>query len=313
MRIVFFGTPELAVPSLAALTARHEVTAVVCQPDKPKGRGKKLQPPPVKEWAEAQGIPVHQPAKLNDGSFEEWLRGQAPDVCALAAYGRILKQPILDVPRHGFINMHPSLLPKYRGPSPIQSAILNGDSVTGVTVMDITLEMDSGDIYLQREVPIGPDETAAELTARLSDLGGAMMAEVADALEAGTASRTPQDGEAATYCQLLSKEDGFLDWSAPARQIHNLVRGAQPWPAAQCQFEGAVCKILRSTVVPGEADAAPGTITAVEKDRVLVATGEGLLAILVFQPPGKRAMPMRDYLAGHALAPGIRFDSMSVS
>ena len=313
MRIVFFGTPDLAVPCLAALTARHEVTAVVCQPDRPKGRGKKLQAPPVKAWAEEHGLPVHQPAKLNDGTFEAWLREQAPDLCALAAYGRILKQPILAVPRHGFINMHPSLLPKYRGPSPIQSAVLNGDAVTGVTIMDITLEMDSGDIYLQRETPIGPDETAADLTARLAELGGAMMAEVADAIEAGTATRTPQDDGQASYCALLSKEDGFIDWNAPAQRIHDLVRGAQPWPAAQCRFHGEVCKILRSAVMPGDAGAAPGAITAVEKDHVLVATGGGQLAILVFQVPGKKAMPMREYLVGHALKVGEKFESMGNS
>ena len=310
MRIVFFGTPELAVPSVAALAARHEVTAVVCQPDRPKGRGKKMLPPPVKAWAEANGLLVHQPTKLNDGSFEAWLRDQAPDVCALAAYGRMLKQPILDVPRHGFINMHPSLLPKYRGPSPIQSAVLNGDAVTGVTIMDITLAMDSGDIYLQRESAIGPDETASELTERLADLGGAMMAEVADAIAAGSATRTPQDDDAASYCELLSKEDGYIDWSAPAQRIHNLVRGAQPWPAAQCRFHGEVCKIMRTSVVPEEAAGEPGTITAVEKERVLVATGEGQLAILQFQPPGKRAMGMRDYLAGHPIESGEKFESM---
>lgn len=310
MRIVFFGTPELAVPSLAALAARHEVTAVVCQPDRPKGRGKKLLPPPVKAWAEAHGLPVHQPTKLNDGTFEACLRDEAPDVCALAAYGRILKAPILAVPPHGFINMHPSLLPKYRGPSPIQSAVLNGDPVTGVTIMDISLEMDAGDIYLQQQVSIGPDETAAALTDRLAELGGAMMAEVADALAAGTARRTPQDDAAATYCRLLTKEDGFIDWTAPAAQIHALVRGAQPWPAAQCGLHGEVCKVYETALVLGKADAPPGTIVAVHKDRVIVATGDGLIAVLMLQPPGKKALAMGDYLRGHALEPGTTLESL---
>ena len=307
MRTVFFGTPELAVPSLEAVAARHEVAAVVCQPDRPKGRGKKLQPPPVKAWAEARGIPVLQPAKLNDGAFEAWLREQAPEVCVLAAYGRLLQQPILDVPPHGFINMHPSLLPKYRGPSPIQSAVLNGETITGVSIMRLTLDMDAGDLLLQEEAAIGPNENAEELTTRLALLGGKLMAGALDRIAQGTAQYTPQDPGAATFCRLLSKEDGHIQWDKSATVIHNLVRGARPWPAAQCTLRGDVCKIIETLLVAEKTDATPGTVTVVLNDRVHVAAGAGQVAILQFQAPGKRTMAMGEFLRGSRIESGDRF------
>lgn len=308
MRIVFFGTPELAVPSLEAVAARHDVTAVVCQPDRPKGRGKQLAAPPVKTWALEKGIPVHQPTKLNDGTFESWLRDQAPDVCAIAAYGRILKQPILDIPTHGFINMHPSLLPLYRGPSPMQSAILQGETETGISIMRITLDMDAGDLLFQERTGIGPDETAVELTERLSVRGGVLLADALDAIAAGTATFSPQNHDDATYCRILSKEDGAMNWSRPAVALHNLVRGAQPWPAAQCRWQGEVCKMWRTHLDPSPSTERPGTITRVEKDAVYVATGDGQLGILTFQAPGKRAMAMSDYMRGRPIHVGERFE-----
>ncbi|MCP4644770.1 MAG: methionyl-tRNA formyltransferase [bacterium] len=308
MRVVFFGTPELAVPSLAAVAEGHEVTAVVCQPDRPKGRGKKMLPPPTKVWAEAHGILVHQPTKLNSGAFEAWLKEQAPEACVIAAYGRLLKQPILDVPPKGWLNLHPSLLPKYRGPSPIQSAVLNGETVTGCTIMRLTLEMDAGDILLQEETPIGPDEDAVSLTDRLAAQGGALLARAVGLVARGEAEFTPQDHDKATYCTMLEKADGRIRWGKPAREIHNLVRGALPWPTAQALWHGEVCRIHRSTVVDESFPDAPGTVVRVEKDRVVVATGEGGLAVLVFQAPGKRAMPMGDYLRGSAIAVGDHFE-----
>jgi len=294
---------------LAAVAERHEVAAVVCQPDRPRGRGRNPEPPPVKAWAVAHGIPVVQPVKLNDGAFEEWLREQAPDICTLAAYGRLLKQPILDVPPHDILNVHPSLLPKYRGPSPIQSAILNGDTETGVTIMRLSLEMDAGDILLQERMPIHPGDTGETLTRRLADLGGALMVRALELVEAGKAVFTPQDHASATYCKLFEKSDGRIDWSQPATRIHNLVRAAQPWPAAQCTFRGDTFRILGSEPLEEPAAAAPGTVTRIDRDRVLVATGEGTLAILQFQPPGKRPMAMGDYLRGHTMEPGDRFES----
>jgi len=311
VRVIFFGTPELAVPPLAAVADRHNVVAVVCQPDQPRGRIKKPVPPPTKVWAIAHDIAVMQPAKLNDGTFEAWLREQAPDVCPLAAYGRILKQLILDVPTHGFINMHPSLLPRHRGPSPIQTAILEGDTATGVSIMRLDAGMDTGDILLQSGIPILPDDTTASLSERLAKLGAELLVRGLDQIASGQAEFTPQDHGRASVTRRFEKADGHIRWSAPAESIHNLVRAALPWPMAQCLFGGEVYRIHKSAVADEAADAPPGTVVRVEKDRVLVATGRGLLAILWFQAPGKRAMPMGDYLRGHRIRAGDRFESVT--
>jgi methionyl-tRNA formyltransferase len=310
VRTVFFGTPELAVPSLAALHERHDVTAVVCQPDRPSGRGNKPTAPPIKRWAQAHGIPVLQPEKLNDGPFEAWLREQGPEVCTLAAYGRILKRPILDVPPHGFLNMHPSLLPLYRGPSPIQSAILNGDEETGITIIRISMDMDAGDVLLQERMPIHPEDNGETLTRRLADRGGVLLAQAVDMVERGDAVFTPQDHARATYCRLFEKRDGLLNWSLPATALHNLVRAARPWPCAQCRFEGEMYKILRTEPTHEGGESVAGTILRVERDRIVVATGEGALAILEIQPPGKRPMTATDFLRGHPVRPGQRFESV---
>lgn len=311
MRVVFFGTPEIAVPSLEAVAAAHTVTALVCQPDRPKGRGKKLEAPPTKMWAAAHGVPVHQPVKLNDGAFEGWLRGQCPELCVIAAYGRILKQPILDVPVGGWLNVHPSLLPKYRGPSPIQSAVLNGDPVTGVTIMRLTLDMDAGDILLQEETLVDPDETAEALTQRLATVGARMLLQAIGLVEQGRAVFAPQDHARATYCKLFEKQDGQIRWEAPARTIHNLVRAATPWPIAHCLFRGEVVRVHKTRVVKESTSAPAGQIIRVERDRIVAATGEQCIAILEIQAPGKRAMPVADYLRGHTLEPGERFDDIT--
>lgn len=313
MRIVFFGTPELAVPSLSALADGHEIAAVVCQPDRPSGRGKSVTPPPTKVWAIDHGIPVHQPTKLNDGTFESWLRDRRPDVCALTAYGRILKQPIIDAAPQGILNMHPSLLPLYRGPSPIQSVIINGEVETGVTIMRLSMDMDAGDILLQERVLIDPDDTGITLTNRLAELGGKILREAIDRVAAGTATFTPQDHSRATYCRLIEKRDGQIDWTKPAAEIHNLIRGAQPWPTAHCALENQTVKILQAAIVSESSDSsdrAPGTIMEVRKDRLHVSTGNGVLAILSIQSPGKRAMPVADFLRGHSVTPGQRFETL---
>jgi len=307
VRTVFFGTPAIAVPTLQAVEALHEVTAVVCQPDRPQGRSKKPVPPPVKVAAEKLGIPVHQPEKLNDGTFEAWLRGQAPEVCTIAAYGRILKQPILDIPPLGWLNVHPSLLPKYRGPSPIRSAILHGDTETGVSIMRLALEMDAGDVLLQERIPIGENENAVELAERLGKLGADLMLKGLRMLEEGTAVFTPQDSTRAVECRMFEKADGRIRWADSAAAIHNLVRAAQPWPIAHCQLDGEVYRIHATERVEGEASAAPGTVEAVSKDRFVVATGGGLLAVTAIQAPGKRVMDTGDFLRGHRLEPGARF------
>ncbi len=308
MRLVFFGTPELAVPSLEAVVRVHDVTALVCRPDQPRGRGRQVVPPPTKVWAQDHGIAVYQPTKLNDGGFERWLREQAPEVCALVAYGRIIKQPLLDVPRHGFINVHPSLLPRHRGPSPIQTALLEGDTITGVTIMRLDAGMDTGDMLLQEEMPIAPEDTGITLTERLAALGARMLVQALDAIERGEASYTPQDHTAATYCKMLSKADGRIDWSRPASRIHNLVRACLPWPVAQTTLGDTVLLIHETRCVDEPATGEPGTILCIERDAVVVATGEGALAITRVQPPGKKPMPMGDFLRGHRLAPGERFE-----
>jgi methionyl-tRNA formyltransferase len=310
VRAVFFGTPELALPALAAVAERHQLLAVVCQPDKPQGRSSQLTPPPVKVWALEHNIECAQPGKLNDGAFDQWLREKAPDVCPLVAYGCILKQPVLDVPRYGFINVHPSLLPKYRGPSPIQTAIRNGDSTTGVTIMRLDAGMDTGGILLQRELDITPDDTTLSLSSRLGRVGAELLLEGLEMIESGGAVFTPQDNAAATQTRMYEKEDGRIRWSLPASELNNLIRAAVPWPVAHCLFRGAVCRVHQAEVVDEPSPALPGTVTAVEKERLLVATGKGQLAVRVFQMPGKRAMTMAEFLRGQKIQPGERFEEL---
>lgn len=311
MRVVFLGTPELAVPTLAVLAARHEIAGVVCQPDKPQGRSGRPAPPPVKVWAVEHGLPVHQPTRLNDGAFETWLREANPDIGVLAAYGRFLREPILAVPRHGWLNLHPSLLPRWRGPSPIQAALREGDAETGVTIMRISMKMDAGDILLQEKTPIGPEENAEELAARLAGLGADLMLRGLDLVTRGEARFTPQEDARATYSHIIEKSDGNIRWADPAPRLNNLVRAMCPWPSAQTRFRGQVCRILRSAVVPAATDGPPGTVIHSDKQSVHVATGAGALSLLEFQAPGKRAMAIAEYLRGNRIAPGDRFEDVN--
>lgn len=312
MRIVFFGTPELAVPTLSAVSASHDVTAVVCQPDRPQGRSATPVPPPAKQWAVAQGIPVVQPVVMNDGTFEAWLREQAPDVCVLVAYGRILKQALLDVPAHGFLNLHPSLLPRHRGPSPIQTAILCGNHTTGVSIMRLDAGMDTGDILLQESTSIGSDEDAAALTSRLAEMGARLMLDALERLVAGTAVFTPQDHARATVTRRFEKGDGQIHWTQPACAIHNLVRATQPWPIAYCRFKGEVCRVYRTHIMEDikRTDAKPGEVLTVARDHVVVACGEGTLAILEIQMPGKKPMSMDAFMRGRPIALGEAFEDL---
>jgi len=307
VRTVFLGTPALAVPALELLSTVHDVAAVVCQPDRPQGRSGTPVPPPTKAWAVAHGIPVYQPTKLNNGEFAELLKSLQVEIGIVFAYGRILQQPILDIPPLGWLNIHPSLLPRWRGPSPIQSALIAGDEETGVSIMRLVLEMDAGDIVLQSRTHILPQENAEELGERLSVEGARLLVEAMAQVEAGTAVFTPQADGAVTHCAMLGKEDGYVRWASPASNIHNLVRGAYPWPAAQTEFRGEHCRILQSEAIAGNSDAAPGTIVALEKDRTIVATGDGLLALLRFQFPGKKAMPMGDFIRGAHVRAGECF------
>lgn len=304
MKILFMGTPEFAVPSLEALIAAgHALCGVFCQPDKPVGRHQnRLQPPPVKERAMAHGIPVFQPVKLRDGTALALIQELAPDLIVVAAYGRILPQEILDCPPMGCINVHSSLLPQYRGAAPINWAILNGDRETGVTIMHMAAALDAGDIISQVKTPILPEETAPALTARLAEMGGKLLVETVAALEAGTASRTPQDEGAVTLAPMLSKELSSMDFGRPAQALHDQVRGLFPWPAAVTEVNGVRCKVLSTCVEEGKGT--PGTVLEAGKKGLLVACGEGALRILELQPDGKKPMKASDYLLGHPVKAG---------
>ena len=310
MRIVFFGTPELALPSLEAISASHEITAVVCQPDKPKGRSKKLLPPPTKVWAEEHEVQVSQPTKLNDGVFEAWLRSQTPDVCPLVAYGRILKQAILDLPPHGFLNMHPSLLPRYRGPSPIQTALLKGENETGVTIMRLDAGTDTGDILLRESAPISIEDTTETLSAKLAELGAKRLLEALNLLESGGASFEKQNDALATHSKIYTKEDGRIRWDSPATEIHNLVRAFNPWPVAHCLFKGDTVRIYKTRFIDIQENKPPGTVLRINKNDIVVVARKGAIAIETIQTPGKRAMPVADFLRGNAVQPGDHFEEI---
>lgn len=304
MKILFMGTPEFAVPSLEALIgAGHTLCGVFCQPDKPVGRHQnKLQPPPVKVCALEHGIPVFQPVKLRDGTALALIRELAPDLIVVAAYGRILPQDILDCPPMGCINVHSSLLPKYRGAAPINWAILNGDEETGVTIMHMAAALDAGDVIAQTAIPIDPNETASDLTARLAELGGKLLVETIIALEAGTAGRTPQEEAAATLAPMLSKDLSPMDFGKSAQALHNQARGLYPWPAAVTEVGGVRCKIFSTRVEKGQGE--PGRVLEAGKVGLLVACGQGALRILELQPDGKKRMKAADYLLGHPVEVG---------
>ncbi len=303
MRILFMGTPDFAVPSLEALLAAgHQVVGVFTQPDKPKNRGMKLQPPPVKVCALAHDIPVFQPTKLRDGTALAQIQELAPDLIVVAAYGRILPQEILDYPRLGCINVHSSLLPKYRGSAPIHWAILNGDQESGVTIMKMVLALDAGDILAQRATPIDPDETVEDLHDRLADLGAQLLPETVEKLADGTAVAIPQAEDQVTLAPMLSRALSPMDWTRPARELHNQVRGLIPWPAAVTQLNGVRCKVFSTTVVEESTGKAPGRVIAADKKGLKIACGGGtVLQINELQADGGKRLKAADYLRGHPI------------
>ena len=304
MRILFMGTPDFAVPSLEALVnAGHEICGVFTPPDKPKNRGMKLQAPPVKEFALAHDIPVYQPESVKDGTALDLIRSLEPELIAVAAYGRILPTDILDYPAYGCINVHSSLLPKYRGSAPIHWAILNGDSQSGVTIMHMAKAMDAGDIIAQAATPIDPNETVETLHDRLAQMGARLLVEVVEQIEAGTATRTPQDESQVTYAPMLSRELSPLDWTRTARQLHDQVRGLIPWPATTTDIIGGQpVKVFEVEETGIKTDAVPGTIVAAGKQGIDVACGDGLvLRIKQLQAQGGKRMAADDYLRGHPI------------
>lgn len=303
MKVLFMGTPEFAVPSLEALVAAgHQVVGVFSQPDKPKNRGMKLQPTPVKLCALVHGLPVYQPTKLRDGTALETIRSLAPDLIVVAAYGRILTQEILDYPKYGCINVHSSLLPKYRGAAPIHWAILNGDKETGVTIMHMALALDAGDIISQVATPIDPDETVETLHDRLARLGADLLVETVEKLADGTAARTPQDESQVTLAPMLSRALSPMDWNKPARVLHDQVRGLIPWPSATAELNGVKCKIFATAVLDETTGKAPGSVLSADKKGLNIACGEGtVLRIDVLQAAGGKRMAAADYLRGHPI------------
>jgi methionyl-tRNA formyltransferase len=304
VRIVFMGSPDFAVPTLRALLAAEEVVAVVTQPDKPAGRGRKVEKPPVKVVAEEAGVPVWQPKTLrNDEALAE-LRRLAPDVCVVVAYGKILPQAILDVPRLGCLNVHGSLLPAYRGAAPIQWALIHGERETGVTIMKLDAGMDTGPMLLWRKVAIGEEDTAGSLATRLAAIGAELMVVAIERLQGGHLVETPQDHAAATLAPRLTKDHGRLDFGRSARELRNLSRGVDPWPGAFAILEGEPLKLWGAREVEGAGD--PGTVLGVDRDGLLVACAQGAVAFAEAQLPGRKRMPVAALVAGRPIPAGTR-------
>ena len=306
MRIVFMGTPDFAVPSLEGLIqAGHTVCGVFCQPDKPVGRHQnKLHAPPVKQAALEHGIPVFQPTKLRDGTALAQLKELDPELIVVAAYGRILPDDILNLPPMGCINVHSSLLPKYRGAAPINWAVINGETETGVTIMYMATELDAGDIIAQASTPIDPDETVETLHDRLAQMGGELLVKTVAGLAAGTATRTPQDESKVTFAPLLSRALSPIDWTKPAKAIHDQVRGLTPWPATSTDIlNGETVKVFAVQETGESTQKAPGTVLSAGKEGIDVSCGDGkVIRITELQAPGSRRMAAADYLRGHPIS-----------
>ncbi len=310
---MYFGTPAFAVPPLEALIgSRHPVVTVVSQPDRPKGRGHHVQPTATHDLASAHRIPVLQPTRIRDESFLQAIRGLAPDLGVVAAFGRILPDALLAIPRLGMINVHGSILPKYRGAAPVHRAVLAGDTETGVTIMRVVTELDAGPTFAFAHVPIDPDATSGDVEVLVARAGAPLLLDVVEDLAAGRAVETPQDAARATYAAKLTKEEGSIDWAETARVIHDKVRGLQPWPLASTTMKGTRYVIRRSGVGPprggSHAVAQPGTILEAQGDTLTVACGGStVVKILEIQPEGRRSMATREFLAGRRLVHGDRF------
>lgn len=307
MVIVFFGTPQFAVPTLEALLAsRHQVPLVVTQPDRPRGRGQKVTDSPVKAAARAHGVPVYQPDRLRYPEVATTLRRHVPDLGVVAAYGKLIPGDLLRLPRLGMINVHASLLPKYRGAAPVHRAVINGEVETGVTIMQVVDALDAGDMLATSVRAIGPDDTSDAVERALAEDGARLLLDVIDRMESGAVQAVPQDASASTYAVRLTKAEGQIDWALSARQIHNRVRGLYPWPHAYSYLDGARLIVLGTRVLDG-GNGTPGTIVDVTPDAIVVATGDGRIAIVELQPEGRRPMPTRDFLAARPIRPGLTF------
>ncbi|MGL5435054.1 MAG: methionyl-tRNA formyltransferase [Lachnospiraceae bacterium] len=308
MRIVFMGTPDFSVPTLQRLIeSKHEVAAVVTQPDKPRGRGKEIQMPPVKELALEHQLPVYQPVRARDEAFVAEMRALQPDVMVVIAFGQILSAELLDVPKYGCINIHASLLPRYRGASPIQWAVINGDRESGITTMMMAEGMDTGDMLDTLTVTLDEKETGGSLFDRLSLLGGELILTTLQKLEDGTLTRIPQDHDQATYVKKISKTLGDIDWSMPACEIERLIRGLNPWPSAYTHWNGKLLKLWEADVLAGAAGA-PGEILEAAGDVLKVQTGDGILSVNSLQLEGKKRMDTAAFLRGYPIGKGCIFE-----
>jgi methionyl-tRNA formyltransferase len=309
VRVVFFGTPAFAVPSLQALaSAGHAIAGVVTQPDRPRGRGQRVQPSPVKAAATNLGLRIWQPAKLSDPAFVQELRSAAPDLGVVAAYGRILSVDLLALPRLGMINVHASLLPRWRGAAPVHRAILAGDEVTGVTIMRVVKALDAGPVLAAQTTPIDPDETSIDVEARLAAMGAGLLVRTIEALRRGPVGEVPQDESRVTYAARLERMDGRIDFSRSARAVHNAIRGLQPWPLAAARLGEQRLLLLASQAIPDEATTAvPGTIVRVDPDALIVACGSGVVRLLRLQREGRPPVTVRDFVNGQHVQAGDRF------
>lgn len=304
MKIIYMGTPDFAVGPLKALIeAGHEICAVVTQPDRQKGRGKELAPSPVKECAAGYGIPVLTPAKIKEAEAVEALKKYPADIFVVAAFGQILSEEILNMPKYGCVNIHASLLPKYRGAAPIQWSIIDGEKETGVTIMQMDKGLDTGDILFQKKVPITEEETGASLFDKLAEAGAALIVEALDKIEKGEVNPVKQDDDDSCYAKMLSKSTGKIDWNKSAVEIERLVRGLNSWPSAFTDYKGKQLKIWKAEVLP-HIEGKPGTIAKVTKDAVIVCTREGALSLLEIQLEGKKRMSTKEFLLGRTFAEG---------
>jgi methionyl-tRNA formyltransferase len=310
LKVVFFGTPVFAVPTLEAILAsRHRVVAVVTQPDRRRGRGHKTSDAPVKAVALAHKLAILQPERLADQAFLDAFTALGADVGVVAAYGKILSERLLAIPRRGMLNVHASLLPKYRGAAPVHRAVMNGDPETGVTIMRIVKALDAGPMLLKATRAVDADETSEAVERALADLGAGLLVRALDDLAAGRTVEVPQRDEEATYAHRLTKEEGLMNWSASAEHLHNRIRGLHPWPHAYSFVKGHRLILLRSSwSAASPANARPGTICEVDSDRLTVAAGSGALHLLRIQAEGKRAMEVGEFLTGHPLHPGDHFE-----
>jgi len=309
LRLVFFGTPAFARAALQRLLrSPHRIVAVVTQPDRPRGRGQHVSFSPVKSLALEAGCPALQPERLKAPQFQQALEEFSADLGVVAAYGKLLPESVIKAFRLGMINIHASILPKYRGAAPVHRAIMAGERETGVSIMRVVRELDAGAVFAVARRPIGPDETSADVEHGLAALGADLCAEVIDQIAGGTAREVPQDDAAATYAPRLTREEGWLDWSRPAVELHDRIRGLHPWPHAQARFGDERVLLLKSAVVEAaSAGSAPGEVIKAHGDDLVVATGAGALKLLQLQPDGRRAMSAREFLAGRRLVVGQRF------